>query len=271
MSILCMTRVWADAPVKGNDLLVMLALADWCNDQGYCWPAYDTLAEKARVSKSTAIRSIKTLEEKGVLRVERNSGRSQQNTYILLLENMAALKGVTLTPPPEKVSNPTEKVSKPPLKGVTGDTQTVRNRQEPCVGDAATHEVEDLFEEFWEAHPKPRDYGKTHDAFIAGVNGGADPAFIIRAVKLYAMEQQGNSAQYVASSHSWLMGARWEDFRAVIEKGAAAAGDPDEAAAKLIASGKSFLCTNITAHRARLLVERGLVTADQCQSAGVRL
>jgi hypothetical protein len=158
MSIAVMTTVWADAPVSGNALLVLLALADWCNDDCECWPAYETLAKKARVSRSTVIRQVNDLERMGLLRINRNCGRANQNVYIVCVDGMASLKGVKMTPPPpEKVSNSTEKVSNGTVKGVMGDTQTV-NEPLRTLSVAAPLDLDDLISDFWEAHPRPRDF-----------------------------------------------------------------------------------------------------------------
>lgn len=56
-----MTLVWEHSRAEGNLLLLALALADWCDDDGYCYPSFRQLARKARVDRSTAIRGIKKL------------------------------------------------------------------------------------------------------------------------------------------------------------------------------------------------------------------
>ena len=47
MSIQWMTRVWAaPEPVHPTDRLMLLALADNANDEGYCWPCVATLQRR---------------------------------------------------------------------------------------------------------------------------------------------------------------------------------------------------------------------------------
>ena len=48
MSIKIMTRVWDNAPYEGNKLLILLALADFADEDGQCWPSQAVLASKAR-------------------------------------------------------------------------------------------------------------------------------------------------------------------------------------------------------------------------------
>jgi hypothetical protein len=49
-----LTLVWRDAPYSGNTLLVLLALADWSGEDGYCWPKVASVAKKARMSVRAA-------------------------------------------------------------------------------------------------------------------------------------------------------------------------------------------------------------------------
>lgn len=117
-----MSRVWEKAATDDpSTLLVMLALADWANDDGVCWPAIDSIAEKCRISGRTAQRIIRELEECGLLEVTRKKGRSHTNTYRLKVPTCQVLfdiKGVSESPiENEKVTNETEKVTNHVLKG----------------------------------------------------------------------------------------------------------------------------------------------------------
>ena len=77
-----MSKVWEHAPsVKGDRLIVLLALADWANDDGLCWPKMETIASKARTSKDGTSKIVKWLEENGFLTVKRGLGRSNQSHY----------------------------------------------------------------------------------------------------------------------------------------------------------------------------------------------
>lgn len=81
MSIRVMSNVWERSKQSGSSLLLLLALADWCDDRGLCWPSYDKLAEKVRMSDRQTKRLVKQLETQGELIVKRRKNRS--NLFIL--------------------------------------------------------------------------------------------------------------------------------------------------------------------------------------------
>jgi len=76
MSIKVMTEVWEHSQQEGGALLVLLALADHANDQGYCWPSVPTLAKKARLSERHIRRILSDLQNTGELEIEARTGRS---------------------------------------------------------------------------------------------------------------------------------------------------------------------------------------------------
>ena len=64
--------------------LVLMALADSADDDGFCWPKLDTIASKASSSRSTVKRAIKELSDLNLLSVEhreRENGASATNYY----------------------------------------------------------------------------------------------------------------------------------------------------------------------------------------------
>lgn len=84
MSIKIMTLVWDKSPLKGTELLILLALADMANDDGVCWPSYDTIAQRARVSRRYAISVVGGLIDTGVVSKSYrsdNNGDQTSNYY----------------------------------------------------------------------------------------------------------------------------------------------------------------------------------------------
>lgn len=70
MSIRVMSLVWENFTAGGTEKLAMLALADWCNDEGgSLHPSISTIAKKINVSESQARRTVHKLIDDGYLEV----------------------------------------------------------------------------------------------------------------------------------------------------------------------------------------------------------
>ncbi|WP_420406925.1 helix-turn-helix domain-containing protein [Hoeflea sp.] len=140
MSIFVTSQVWKSAPVKGSDLLVLLALSDFANDDGVCWPSMATIAEKARISERSAQRACRAMADSGLIEIEENSGPKGANRYRIILDaaprdggEPAGKGGAKLSPPAEG-----EGGDKSGARGVTnatggGDTGVTRTVIEPSI------------------------------------------------------------------------------------------------------------------------------------------
>lgn len=74
MSIQAMTWVWGLEGLDTSQTMVLLALADAANDDGFaCWPSQETLARKSRMSVRSVKRHIVTLRDAGLIDVEMQS------------------------------------------------------------------------------------------------------------------------------------------------------------------------------------------------------
>lgn len=103
MSIAVMTRVWAKSKQKSGALLLMLALADFANDDGIAWPSVKTLAAKSRLSERQCQRIIDRLQAKGELYAMPATGRGHTNLYFVAVgldqpTIHSTLKGEVFTP-----------------------------------------------------------------------------------------------------------------------------------------------------------------------------
>lgn len=87
MSIRVMSQVWDDSAQKGGDLLVLLALADFADDQARAWPSNATLAKKARMSERNVRYVLRRLETEGEIETIRaggvHDGRNRATVYRL--------------------------------------------------------------------------------------------------------------------------------------------------------------------------------------------
>lgn len=85
MSIRVMSLVWEHSKQQGSALLVLLAIADFADDDGYCYPSVERLAHKSRMSVRNVRYILRQLEESGELVIERGGGRHRTNRYRVML------------------------------------------------------------------------------------------------------------------------------------------------------------------------------------------
>ena len=94
MSIRVMTKVWDNFPgAGGSELLVLLALADWSNDDGLCWPSVAAVATKSRLSRSQAQRVMRGLCDGGFVSVVGNENGGKPGDTRRYRINLGAMTG----------------------------------------------------------------------------------------------------------------------------------------------------------------------------------
>lgn len=81
MSIKILSRVWDESQASGSALLMLLAIADFADDNGKAYPSKTTLAHKSRMSPRSVQRIIADLEQSGELRVAKQAGPGAVNLY----------------------------------------------------------------------------------------------------------------------------------------------------------------------------------------------
>ncbi len=221
MSIRVSDRVWSNSKHSGNELLMLLAIADFCDDDGRAYPSVATLAKKCRIQVRGAQRLISILRESGELEVQLNAGPKGCNTYIIKpslpfkplhghapLHNHAPVHGDA-----RRGAQPCAK----PLHG--GAPEPSLNRQEPSSIDRSTSKsksgktVHPLFAEFYTAYPRKVAKPAALKAFCA-----INPDDSTLQAMLAAIEAQGLAARcaagdvrFVPHPATWLNGRRWED------------------------------------------------------------
>lgn len=93
MSIKAMSRVWDESPRKGSALLLLLAIADFANENGEAWPSVDTLANKCRMSRRNVQTLATSLATDGDITIQENGGPRGCNIY-----RLAKVGGANIAP-----------------------------------------------------------------------------------------------------------------------------------------------------------------------------
>ena len=76
-----MSRVWENGPGKQAERFVLLAIADYANDEGECWPSIAGICRKTCMSERGVQTIIRRLQADGWLDIETGKGRRNCNLY----------------------------------------------------------------------------------------------------------------------------------------------------------------------------------------------
>ena len=91
MSVAVMARVWRCSKAKQGNLLVLLAIADFADDEGEAWPSIPTLAKKSRLKERQTQYAIRSLVRSGELKISKKKGPRGCHLYhITVPENTGA-------------------------------------------------------------------------------------------------------------------------------------------------------------------------------------
>ena len=192
MSVRWITVVWEKSPYKGERLLLHLALADYANDEGTCFPSQRTLAHKARCSQNFVRVCLNQMVEDGYLAVQKEAnGRGRTATYLLKTPHLR--NG-------DLANGDSAERETPFVETITPHM----NRNEPSI----TQE----FEKFWSAYPRKVGKGAARKAFAKALirHKNLDMQMILDAVAAYASTIK--DMQYCAHPTTWLVQERWADI-----------------------------------------------------------
>lgn len=133
MSIKVMTLVWANAKVSGSELLILLAMADFSNDEGGdIFPSMQTLAAKSRLSEPQARRVVKNLVAAGYIEIVEQGGwdgkRNRSNAYRISLEMIG---GINLIPPPSRERDHRGREDDPTVVSPARDDPSYNRKPQP--------------------------------------------------------------------------------------------------------------------------------------------
>lgn len=141
MSIRIMSAVWERQDITPTHKLVLLALADWANDEGLCWPSIDKLCTKSGLKRRSVQMAIQSLEQAGFLKREEIIGKGCK--YWILSPVQEMHPRIKCTPPVQEM-HPTRALDAPNTS-ITHQL-TVNTIPETDVSDEQQLKVEDVVE-----------------------------------------------------------------------------------------------------------------------------
>jgi hypothetical protein len=158
MSVRMMTLVW-ELQLADSEKLVLLALADWANDEGLCWPSIDTLAKKCSKSERTIQACIRSLCSKGHLTQKRGTHKTPDYIVHPIVRFADPRSGCTpqslhpaaAAPDPRSPCTPTPAAAAP---------NTSKKPKEPSKGRAAYPPPPGVSDDSWSDYLKLRERKK---------------------------------------------------------------------------------------------------------------
>lgn len=250
------------------------------------YPSQASLMKHAKLSNGGVNKALNELEEAGLIsrRKSTKPGTKTPRTYYLLgcdmpLQTPNGLACTNSTPvEPVQEQTPLSEPSnstKSPIKLHSGGDEHLREHlNETSAADAApTRDLE--FDNFLNAHPRPKDPAQSRKLFDAVIASGMPVSDLIKAAQIYADQQKNQPYCYIAGSDAWLKRRGYVDALRGATKPSAA--DPanaekiNERWVKAIKTGHQALARHCSVSTARKLIAQSLVTEAQCRDVGISL
>lgn len=222
MSVKVMARVWAHSQRKDGELLTLLALADFANDQGECWPSIPVLAQKARLTERQTRRVLIKLEEaREIRRVVSSGGRNHRNRYFITVnENPDNITGKELQGKNYPVIGDTKTLV--PVSGALNHHRTINKSKSANARESSSNKRSKkltrpdpaalaAFDGFYLAYPRHVDRIKALQAWTELNPTPELVGVIMAAMERYAAEVQSSEAKYIKHPATWLNAKPWTD------------------------------------------------------------
>lgn len=178
MSVRTMSRVWELSQHSGTGLLMLLAIADFSDDEGRAYPSVSTLAKKCRMQPRNAQTLLAELRGSGELEVRINAGPKGCNQYRVVLPGpLQALAPLQKLAPLQSLArggaNPCAKPlqSLAPEPSLNHQEPNTRTRRAPsaCDFSALLPEVDVQTLKDWEQVRKAKRAGKVTATVVKGL------------------------------------------------------------------------------------------------------
>jgi hypothetical protein len=135
VSVAATRYVWEQSKAENSDRLVLLALADYADEEGNCFGSWGKLEEKTRLSRATIARCVGRLQQSGeLIKVEKGHRRIAGNgseATVWRIAGMSSEMGLKMRP----VSNCDPSGLKLRPKWSQNETPTISNDKEHLLGD----------------------------------------------------------------------------------------------------------------------------------------
>jgi hypothetical protein len=127
------TAAWKKS-LPPNQMLVIICLCDWANDDGVCWPSLDRIAWKTGLSKRSVQRIIATFEDLGIVTKTR-----RYHTSTIYRVNLTPLR--SKTPFESSGQSDTCQLGTPPNEGDNDESEVANQESESANGESQSDKL----------------------------------------------------------------------------------------------------------------------------------
>lgn len=222
MAVRILSQVWDGYPGGGSDLLALLALADWSDDDGRCWPSIAAIARKTRLSRSQAQRVVHRLIETGAVSVTGNTTGGAPGATRQYRINLSALTASVATPSTGRTdatgsvhaTGRTHALEGSHPCGETGSTHATQTVSEPSKNRQRVRDVSlDSFPTFWNQYPRKEAKASALRAWTKIKPEGQTLADLMASLERQKATDQwrAEGGKFIPHPATWLNQRRWED------------------------------------------------------------
>lgn len=285
----CSNRKFGSAPRKQIAMYLANKASD---DGGGIWCSKYTIARETELSLATVKRTIRDFLAEGILVatgyhdtschgqtiVYRIVFEAVEKLEILKLPNVSAPTGAILNPVQGVTATGVRESQRPGSQRHPNNPKNTLMNHPPSRHTPPEAEEEDL-QPIWDAFPsdRRRDRAACRRHLAAALSEASRDELVI-AAKAYTEETAEYTRRTVMFFDNWLRVGRWRRYveahrqqRAEAEAQAKANEDTMVANAARWIGERSAMCRHVPPRYAAIAIERGLVTREQAQAAGVML
>ena len=125
MSIALMAKVWESELPTQTHKLVLLAFADYADEDGMCWPSIGRIATRSQISHRQVQRITASLKEVGLLEVLEKERQHKTPTYKIREDRLTPLPESGMTDATVRGDILDDRGDKSDIRGDAGVTQTI--------------------------------------------------------------------------------------------------------------------------------------------------
>jgi DNA-binding transcriptional regulator YhcF (GntR family) len=172
--------------------LILFILSNYADENQSCYPSEKHIAKLAGVSDRTVRRSLRYLEDFGLLRIKHQQGTS--NRYFLSVD--------THVQPP--MDTTVQTLRTPVTNNTKGKTKDIYSAE---------------FEEFWKVYPRKENKRESFKKWKKAVEDITEKKLLVYTIRFAEKVQRDNTQEkYIPHPTTWLNQGRYEDFKKIETK-----------------------------------------------------